>query len=357
MTQPILTGLTTAFFLTTGLISLTRAGDSQLVPQTQSNSPRSPRLESLKPSSRSKLSTTIASKTKPFNSRPPAPVKVGERQSQTPNDPAGITQVYSHTLKHRPAVTLYVRGIPVVTFLGQSETEAGFKVAASQPMQAPLASQTQTTAAVLPNRSNASPLEQATALAATLNQLHQQGFDAEQIRVSWDSQQQAYLVYANQQPLLLLNQQILPPSPQGNLTQAALAITNRLRRQLGNAPALASIPVASTPQVTRVTPRAVLVSSTRLTGLASWYGPGFHGARTASGEAFNQHDLTAAHRSLPFGTQVRVTNLNNGRSVVVRINDRGPFSGGRILDLSKGAARVLGVLGSGVAPVRLDVLR
>lgn len=98
------------------------------------------------------------------------------------------------------------------------------------------------------------------------------------------------------------------------------------------------------------------VVARRKQGMASWYGPGFHGRRTANGERFNQYGMTAAHRTLPIGTQVRVTNLNNGRSVVVRINDRGPFSGGRIIDLSKGAARLIGVIQSGVAPVRLEVL-
>lgn len=98
------------------------------------------------------------------------------------------------------------------------------------------------------------------------------------------------------------------------------------------------------------------VVARRKQGMASWYGPGFHGRRTANGERFNQYGMTAAHRTLPIGTQVRVTNLNNGRSVVVRINDRGPFSGGRIIDLSKGAARLIGVIQSGVAPVRLEIL-
>ncbi|MEG3436558.1 septal ring lytic transglycosylase RlpA family protein [Pannus brasiliensis CCIBt3594] len=94
----------------------------------------------------------------------------------------------------------------------------------------------------------------------------------------------------------------------------------------------------------------------RKQGMASWYGPGFHGRRTASGERFNSGGYTAAHRYLPFGTRVRVTNTRNGRSVVVRINDRGPFSGGRVIDLSTGAARAIGVFQSGVAPVVLEVL-
>jgi rare lipoprotein A len=82
-------------------------------------------------------------------------------------------------------------------------------------------------------------------------------------------------------------------------------------------------------------------------GVASYYGPGFHGRRTANGERFNQYGLTAAHRSLPFGTRLRVTNMRNGRSVIVRVNDRGPYSGGRILDLSTGAARAIGISGTG----------
>jgi len=92
-------------------------------------------------------------------------------------------------------------------------------------------------------------------------------------------------------------------------------------------------------------------------GIASWYGPGFHGRRSASGEQFNQNTMTAAHRTLPFGTQVRVTNLRTGASVVVRINDRGPFTRGRVIDLSRAAAGAIGMIGSGVAPVKVEVLQ
>src|SRR4051812_17351296 len=83
------------------------------------------------------------------------------------------------------------------------------------------------------------------------------------------------------------------------------------------------------------------------TGAASWYGPGFHGKRTATGERFNTNDLTAAHKTLPFGTKVRVTNERTGRSVVVRINDRGPYAHGRVIDLSKAAAAAVGIAGVG----------
>jgi rare lipoprotein A len=88
-------------------------------------------------------------------------------------------------------------------------------------------------------------------------------------------------------------------------------------------------------------------------GLASWYGPGFHGRRTASGEIFNQSALTAAHPHLDFGTRVRVVNLANGRDVVVRINDRGPFVDGRIVDVSRAAAIRLDMVQAGVVRVQL----
>ncbi|MCX5946708.1 MAG: septal ring lytic transglycosylase RlpA family protein [Cyanobacteria bacterium] len=100
----------------------------------------------------------------------------------------------------------------------------------------------------------------------------------------------------------------------------------------------------------------LMASSGVSVGQASWYGPGFYGNRTASGEVFRPGTLTAAHRSLAFGTKVRVTNLQNGLSAVVRINDRGPFHGGRIIDLAHGAAQQLGVTSSGTAQVKLEIL-
>ena len=91
-------------------------------------------------------------------------------------------------------------------------------------------------------------------------------------------------------------------------------------------------------------------------GLASWYGPRFHGRRTASGEIFNRRALTAAHRTLPFGTRVCVRSHLTGRAVVVRINDRGPFTGNRVIDLSQAAAQELGMQGLGIKPVELWLL-
>jgi rare lipoprotein A len=92
-------------------------------------------------------------------------------------------------------------------------------------------------------------------------------------------------------------------------------------------------------------------------GFASFYAKKFHGRRTASGEIFNNNALTAAHKSLPFGTLVKVTNLRNKTSVVVRINDRGPFVRGRIIDLTRSAAKKIGLLHAGTARVKLEVLK
>jgi len=91
-------------------------------------------------------------------------------------------------------------------------------------------------------------------------------------------------------------------------------------------------------------------------GIASWYGPGFHGKQTASGEIYNMYKLTAAHKTLPLGTYVKVINLENGKSVIVKVNDRGPFVEGRIIDLSYAAARKIGMLKKGTAKVKLIAL-
>lgn len=92
------------------------------------------------------------------------------------------------------------------------------------------------------------------------------------------------------------------------------------------------------------------------TGIASWYGPGFHGKITANGETFDENQLTAAHRTLPMPSLVRITNLDNGKSVVARVNDRGPFARGRIIDVSKRGADLLGFKNDGTAKVRVEIL-
>ena len=91
-------------------------------------------------------------------------------------------------------------------------------------------------------------------------------------------------------------------------------------------------------------------------GIASWYGPNFHGKRTSNGEIYNMYKYTAAHKTLPMNTMVKVTNLRNHKSTIVRINDRGPFVSNRIIDLSYAAAKDIGMVGTGTAPVELEVL-
>jgi len=120
---------------------------------------------------------------------------------------------------------------------------------------------------------------------------------------------------------------------------------------VGASPTAPAVVEPSPTSPTRVAPRPIT-----LTGRASWYGEPHHGRLTASGEVFDKNALTAAHRSLPFGTRLRVVNLENDREVEVRINDRGPTTPGRVLDLSYAAARALGAVGSGVIPVRMTVL-
>jgi rare lipoprotein A len=108
--------------------------------------------------------------------------------------------------------------------------------------------------------------------------------------------------------------------------------------------------------VIRAARRRAAMSTPRgpIVGQASWYGPGFHGRRTASGERFNRNAMTLASRHLPFGTRVRITNLKNGKTVIGRVNDRGPFVHGRIVDLSQGMARKLGI--GGVGKVKVEVV-
>ena len=328
------------------------------------------------------------------------PVKVGEYQSQQQASPdETITIVHSHELAGRHAATLYVRNIPVLTFLGAATTADGAanpsspsstaassavpKSAQASALNAPIdTAPPDTKVASIQNRtlptaqasarSNSliaasaqpeadatdshDPMWRATAIAARLNQIHHDNVDANTITVAWDEQQNCYMIKAGEESLVQMTADTILPKTTQNPTEDALQATNLIRRQVGNAPPLQS--VTGAPESAAQSGTQIALGPVRLSvsGMASWYGPGFDGASSASGETFNQNDLTAAHPELPFGTQVRVTNLDNGTSVVVRINDRGPYSGDRIIDLSRGAAAVIGLVQSGVAPVKLEVL-
>lgn len=297
-------------------------------------------------------------------------VKVGEYQSPTRQSDSVVARIQPHQLAGRQAATLYVKNIPVLTFL-DNET------ANSPKTNAPTKVATNITQENLTKEAEAnSAVRRATKVAAKINQLHLNGVDASKITAKWKAEEQAgattkntaqvegdrYAIHLNNEELVEINSLTRLPDQTQDLGEDALQATNRLRRLLGNAPPLQEVTGKPAPKPVAVAPQTSAPKQTKqnvgaiLSGIASWYGPGFHGNRSASGERFNQNAMTAAHRSLPFGTKVRVTNRRNGRSVIVRINDRGPFTGGRIIDLSAGAARVLGVLNSGTAPVQLEIL-
>lgn len=107
------------------------------------------------------------------------------------------------------------------------------------------------------------------------------------------------------------------------------------------------------PNLQKTSPKQIIVIQR---GEASWYGPGLQGKKTASGDSFDQTKLIAAHKTFPLGSRAKVTNLKNGKSVEVEIRDRGPFVDGRIIDLSKAAAKKLGIVGAGTAPVQVELL-
>lgn len=202
------------------------------------------------------------------------------------------------------------------------------------------------------------PLWQATRLAAQLNQLHQSGdVDSSKISVKWDKD--TYLVQMDGTTLVTLTSNIVLPDSTGVRTEDALQATNRLRRLLGNEAAepLTRVADLPTPPKPKVVAAARTEGSFYQQGWASWYGPGFNGNQTANGEIFNQNAMTAAHLHLSFGSLVRVTNMDNGASVTVRINDRGPYAGDRVIDLSAAAADYIGLTHAGVAPVRIEVLK
>jgi peptidoglycan lytic transglycosylase len=148
---------------------------------------------------------------------------------------------------------------------------------------------------------------------------------------------------------------VLPPEPRTGNPSVDQPQTHIFPREI---PPIATIP--SSPETDEAPPLAKIPAPSQPsqveTGLASWYGRRFHGKLTASGEIFNQEKFTAAHRTFPWGSRVKVTNLANGKSVEVRINDRGPFGKGRIIDMSRAAARVLGMVGSGITTVRIEWL-
>ncbi len=400
MNQKLWSGLTAALILTTlGVSPSSQAGQSRITDEdAEANvplgeaSPSSSTADSLS----AELSITSSSSSTESNAEA---VKVGEYQSQEEQEAAeeSIASIYSHEINGRQAATLYVRDIPVLTFLetGDRRTSTSPPVEPSsdtattvhQPIADSFAAASPTAASPIDEAKIAStqggsggsvssditsnlanqdaaasdpdadyssdPVWRATSVAARLNQLHRDSVEAESVTVRWDADRESYVIQVDGSDLVEISAQTLLPDTTDNLAEDALQAANRLRRQMGDAQPLTQIEGAPQPRAQRVSVGPVQFT---FSGMASWYGPGFNGRRSASGEVFNQNALTAAHRNLPFGTLVEVTNVNTGQSVVVRINDRGPYSGRRVIDLSAAAARTIGMIQTGVAPVRINVL-
>ncbi|MBD2090803.1 septal ring lytic transglycosylase RlpA family protein [Microcoleus sp. FACHB-1515] len=355
MNQQLWSGLATTAFLLASL-SVPSASSAQQS-QSQDDIPdANVSLESEIPELNQPVSSADRLTADSASSTEADAVKVGEYQSQDEPEAAAetIAQIQPHEMQGRSAATVYVRDIPVLTFLGTSSNEiasADPEVKVATPDEP--AGGVVPTAAPTPAAQSNDPTWRATTIAARLNQLHHDRVDASAITVNWNGDRQNYVIQVNNEELVEINADTILPDTTRDPANDALQAANRLRRLLGNAPPLEEIIGRPQPQLEPESPNIV---QRTIRGIASWYGPGFNGRRSASGEIFNQNALTAAHRSLPFGTQVRVTNLRTGQSVVVRINDRGPFSGRRIIDLSAAAARAVGLMQSGVAPVSIDVL-
>ena len=360
--------------------------DPALIRSTSSPSPVTPLAKSdIKLGERSSQSPVSSEEPQPPSSTDSIPtqqrpahktrqvIKVGERQSSKAiaADREVTAKIYAHDYEGRPAATLYVRNIPVLTFLGSAPSrDKGIKIGtqAAQTSRisiapakslatsdASIAATELSSTATAPDQDD--PVWRASALAAQLNQMSRDSLDADKITVTWVAPsgsaagKERYRINVNDTVLATVDAQTILPNSTRNLETDALEATNLMRRLMGNAAPLSA--VAGKPKQALI---AIGPIRLQLNGFASWYGPGFDGNASANGETFNQEGMTAAHRTLPFGTRVRVTNLDNGMSVVVRITDRGPYVDDRVIDLSAGAARIVGLIQSGVAPVRLDVI-
>ncbi len=194
-------------------------------------------------------------------------------------------------------------------------------------------------------------LERASQISGRVNQLNWDRVSADTIRVAFDGRR--YRVIAGEDDTVVTIDAAIRLSRTDDISDRATAfqIANRLRRFFGGVPALIDINGPS------ILENIGVSVSRAFQGLASWYGGSFLGRRTSSGLVLTTSSLFAAHRALPFGTNLRVTNLSNGKQVLVQVQDRGPFHGNRVLDLSPRAANLLGMVGAGIARVRVEVVR
>lgn len=279
-----------------------------------------------------------------------------------------IARVQPHILAGHMAATLLVRNIPVLTFMGDSAkgenspqvgingSENGTKSNEVQQLNAPI-KRAQAAAALL-NQMYASNVD-ANAIKAVLESGESAGLAKSNDKTIGQSKGDRYLIKVKDTVLVEIDSTTRLPDTVNNHAKDALLAANRLRQLMGNAPPLGEISgkVVSLPKDKFLEQISFGPAQVHLNGMASWYNFAENGSATASGESFNDNQLTAAHLTLPFGTQVRVTNMLNGRSVIVRINDRGPYIPGRMIDLSTAAAAILGMIEPGVVPVNVDVLR
>jgi rare lipoprotein A len=390
MNHKLFSGLTASLLITTLGVLPSYANSTDPVNQGADTSSKPVNSNAAPSDGKAAEKTPIADNLARVNQPTTEAVKIGEQKSEpvpsrgaVPSSPV-IAKVQIHMLAGRKSAILYVRNLPILTFTGSATADSGTvkvgvqnKPNTDQPdfrdksigsnsspenpsihsllnfskSFAESDSDSLTTATLDVDSVSVDPVWRATVLAARINHLFRTGLDAKTISLRWDNQQKSgtgdrLLLQAGQMTIAVLDRSTASPDSSRNLEQDALQATNRLRRLLGNAEPLQTVagrPIWGTQNL------ALGSIQARFVGYASWYGPGLHGNYAASGERFNQYAMT-------FGTRVMVTNLDNGQSVVVRINDRGPFHGNRIIDLSTASAQVIGVVQSGVARVRLEVM-
>jgi len=275
---------------------------------------------------------------------------------------SNVAKIYAHTVDGKPAATVYVRGIPVMTFVeGESQPrqkdldlnkpDLSKELPQGDKDNKESKESKDIKAAIAQDRlqSSTNPIERAAAVASLINQLNREGEDASKITPEWQSG--SFVIKFGTRGILRFDQSVRLPETTKEPSLDVLESANLIRRLMGGASPLNA--VLNAPPTTNAALGQVLQVAS---GIASWYGPGFAGNLSASGEIFDPEAMTAAHPNLPFGTMVRVINMDNNQSVVVRINDRGPYIHGRVIDMSAAAARSIGMMPTGVAPVKLEIL-
>lgn len=260
------------------------------------------------------------------------------------------------------SATLYIDNVPILTFVaGSKSSNNQIKQEVTLWDNKFIKYQT-----IENNQPAENPYFKATKIAQQINQLNAGKIHPKNIKIrKKDDCNNCYSIKLNQQELIEINPTTtLIPNTTGNPRQDAIKTVNLLRKLISKNSDKSILSYNNIKIDNNKTNNLRVIPNTEnpagvvsvQTGIASWYGAGFHGGPTANGERYNQYSMTAAHKKLPFNTMVRVTNLNNGRSVIVRINNRGPYVRGRVIDLSLSAAEALGMRGSGVAPVKLEIL-